>query len=974
MSESSNSGGDRPRTVRVTYVSPDGQRRTVDMSEQEYRELVRQQRSSSPLESLFGGRSSLFDEFFGGDFMGSDRSDRRSENRDDRAGQAIPVRSGRRRGAAAAAGGAERLSEHGLELLQEAARTAQEWGRREVDTEHLLHALAGGDVVRTVLNQFNVSADELRQQLEREARQGEGSGAPAAANDTEIGVSPRVKDALRRAFAASRELGHSYVGPEHLLIGLAEEDEGSAGAALRRYGLTPQALRQQIVKVVGRGAEEGRVESPSNTPNLDKYSRDLTALAREGKLDPVIGRAREIETTIEVLARRKKNNPVLIGEPGVGKTAIVEGLAQRIVAGEVPEALRDKRLVELSVNAMVAGSKYRGEFEERVQQLLAEVRAREDELVLFIDEVHTIVGAGSTGGEGGLDVANVFKPALARGELNLIGATTLNEYQKHIEKDAALERRFQPVLVPEPSVEQSIMILRGLRDTLEAHHKVTITEEAIIAAAELSDRYVTGRFLPDKAIDLVDQAAARVKMSATARPPDVQELESEIRQLKREQDYAASRKRFDRAKEIQADHEARSKSLDEATERWRRERGSGTAEVRVEHIAQIISKQTGIPVTELTTEERERLTKLEARIHQRLVGQDEAVKAVADAVRLARAGLREGKRPVATFMFLGPTGVGKTELAKALAEVVYGGEDAMVRLDMSEYMERHTVARLVGAPPGYVGYDEGGQLTERVRRRPYSVVLLDEIEKAHPDVHNVLLQVFDDGRLTDGKGRVVDFTNTILIATSNLGSDIIQRHLREREDGSSAAEQAALKGEVMEVLRRHFRPEFINRIDEIIVFQALDRPQIRDIVRLQLERVKRTAHGQGVTLEIDDTLLEHLAVAGFKPEFGARELRRLIRSELETQLARAMLAGEVKEGDTVRVSWDAAAGRVALEPRPRPPAANGAARPAEGQTHPTAAAAPATGGAAQPGEAATAPAEAADQGGGARATRRKPAA
>jgi len=916
MSEADNIQGNNQQTIRVTFVSPDGKRRTVDMSAQEYRELLRQQRFSSPLESLFGARGSLFDAL-GDDMLGewlgadADRGADRIES-----GTPIPIRRGRRRGGAAG-DLTERLSERATEILQDAARTAQDWGRREVDTEHLLYALAGGDVVRTILEQFKISADELRTQLEREARHGETGGATPG-REAEIGVSPRVKDALGRAFAASRELGHSYVGPEHLLIGLAEEDEGVAGTLLRRLGLTPQALRQQIIKVIGRGAEEGRVERPTNTPNLDKYARDLTALAREGKLDPVIGRAREIETTIEVLARRKKNNPVLIGEPGVGKTAIVEGLAQRIIAGEVPEALRDKRLVELSINSMVAGSKYRGEFEERVQQVLQEVRSQQDELVLFIDEIHTIVGAGQGGGEGGLDIANVFKPVLARGELNLIGATTLNEYQKHIEKDAALERRFQPVLVNEPSVEQAIMILHGLRDTLEAHHKVTVTEEAITAAAELSDRYITGRFLPDKAIDLIDQAAARVKISATARPVEVQELEAEVRQLKREGDYATSRKQFDRAKELQGRHDARNKDLEQATERWRRERGSGTAEVRVEHVAQVVSKLTGIPVTELTTEERQRLTKLEERLHERVIGQEEAVRAVSDAVRLARAGLREGRRPVATFLFLGPTGVGKTELAKALAETVCGDEDAMIRLDMSEYMERHAVARLIGAPPGYVGYEEGGQLTERVRRRPYSVVLLDEIEKAHPDVYNALLQVFDDGRLTDGKGRVVDFTNTIIIATSNLGSDIIQRQLREQHGAGGAAGEAALKRQVMEVLRGHFRPEFLNRIDEIIVFHALGREQIRSIVSLQLDRVNRTARGQNITLETDDSLLDHLATAGFRPEFGARELRRLIRSELETRLASAMLAGEVHEGDTVLARWDPGTGRVVLEPRPKP--------------------------------------------------------
>jgi ATP-dependent Clp protease ATP-binding subunit ClpC len=908
----------RPATARVR-ASVNGRVQNMELCDQHYSEMARRSgRSASPLESLFGRRS-LLDEFFGESGFGSlfgdsplrggtlgSMGDGDDAVVDATFGEGAPRRGSRRGGGRTIA---DRLSEQGNKLLQDAAQKAGEFGRSEVDTEHLLLALTSSDVVKTILEQFKVDVDDLRRQIEKEAKRGD------AKTEGEIGVSPRLKDALNRAFIASNELGHSYVGPEHLLIGLAEEGEGLAAAMLRKLGLTPQALRQQVTKVVGKGAEEGRVETPSNTPDLDQFSRDLTKLAREGKLDPVIGRAREIETTIEVLARRKKNNPVLIGEPGVGKTAIVEGLAQRIVAGEVPEALRDKRLVELNINSMVAGSKYRGEFEERVQKILKEITEEKDSLILFIDEIHTIVGAGQGGGEGGLDIANTFKPALARGELNLIGATTLNEYQKYIEKDAALERRFQPVYVEEPTIAQVIMILRGLRDTLEAHHKVTITDEAIIAAAELSDRYITGRFMPDKAIDLIDQAAARVKISATARPVEVQELEAEVAQIKREQDYAAARKQFDRAAELKKELEQKQKELDELLEIWKRDQASATAEVRADHVAQIVSKITGVPVTELTTEEKDKLLKLEEKLHERVIGQEEAIRAVADAVRLARAGLREGSGPTATFLFLGPTGVGKTELAKTLAEVIFGDQDAMIRIDMSEYGERHSVARLVGAPPGYVGYDEGGQLTEKVRRRPYSVVLLDEIEKAHPDVYNILLQVFDDGRLTDGKGRVVDFTNTIIIATSNLGSDIIQRNLKKR--GSSEFDEAKQKSELMEVLRGHFRPEFINRIDEIIVFHSLNQSEIRQIVELQLNRVKRTALTQGVELELDVSVVDHFGAVGFRPEFGARELRRLIRSELETELARELLSGRIEDGDKVRVAWSADEQKVVFEKIPR---------------------------------------------------------
>ena len=903
----------QPATVRVE-ANLNGRNSTMLLCDDHYRQLVRQQkRTVSPLEALFGSRSGLFEDFLGSDFfrIGEDATPVAADTDDvvDASfGEPATAGSGapRRRGS----GLASRISEQSEALLQEAAKHAAEFGRSEVDTEHLLLALADSDVVKTILGQFKIKVDDLKRQIESEAKRGD------KPFEGEIGVSPRVKDALSRAFVASNELGHSYVGPEHFLIGLAEEGEGLAANLLRRYGLTPQALRQQVSKVVGKGAEDGRAETPTNTPELDKYSRDLTKMARDGKLDPVIGRAQEIETTIEVLARRKKNNPVLIGEPGVGKTAIVEGLAQRMVAGEVPETLRDKRLVELNINAMVAGAKYRGEFEERVQKVLKEVTEHQGELILFIDEVHTIVGAGQGGGEGGLDVANVFKPMMARGELNLIGATTLNEYQKYIEKDAALERRFQPVTVPEPTVAQAIMILRGLRDTFEAHHKVSISEDAIIAAAELSDRYITARFLPDKAIDLLDQAAARVKLSATARPVAVQELESELHQLRREQDYVAARKQYDQAAELGKRIEAKEAELKKLVENWERERASGSAEVKAEHVAQVVSRLTGIPVNELTVEEREKLLHLEQRLHERLVGQAEAVRAVADAVRLSRAGLREGSKPVATFLFLGPTGVGKTELAKALAESIYGDEHALLRIDMSEYGERHTVARLVGAPPGYVGYDEGGQLTEKVRRKPYSVLLLDEIEKAHPDVYNILLQVFDDGRLTDGKGRVVDFTNTIIIATSNLGSDIIQRRLKARE--AAGEEYEKTKAEVMDVLRGHFRPEFLNRIDEIIVFHALGKEEIRHIVGLQLDRVARSAASQGVTLTFDQTLIDHFAEEGYKPEFGARELKRLIRSELETALAREMLGGGIGKGDHASARWDDKAERVVFE-RKEPP-------------------------------------------------------
>lgn len=870
----------RPATHSVR-VSRNGQEITMELCDVHYRQLMRYQ--PSPLESLFSGFNDPFAEDFPGfaSQLGSPLPrDREATNIE------------------------EYISEHTKEIIQRAAETAVAFGRREVDTEHLLYALSESGIVQEILKQFTLKSDDIKSYIEANAPRDE--HAPKEGETMEVTVSPRVKQALENAFRNSRELGHSYVGPEHLLLGLLQEDEGLAGDLLRRYGLTAESLRQKIVKVVGKGAEEGRVEGQSATPQLDKYSRDLSELARQGKLDPVIGRAKEIETTIEILARRTKNNPVLIGEPGVGKTAIVEGLAQRIYHGNVPQVLQEKRVVELSLTAMIAGSKYRGEFEERIKNVLDEITAHKDELIIFIDELHTVVGAGQGGGEGGIDVANVMKPALARGELHLVGATTLNEYQKYIEKDAALERRFQPVAVPEPTVEQTIEILRGLRDKYEAHHKVKITDDAIVAAAELSDRYIANRFLPDKAIDLIDQAASRVRIGADTYTGDMQDLDTKIGRTRRERDYAVNHKNMDEATKLEKDLKNYDEERDKLENKWHQKRGVTSQEVLVEHVAQVVSSITGIPVSELTEEEKDKLLKMEERLHERVIGQDEAVGAVADAVRLSRAGLAERNRPIATFMFLGPTGVGKTELTKALAWVVFGDEDAMIRIDMSEYMERHSVARLIGAPPGYVGYEEGGQLTERVRRRPYSVILLDEIEKAHPDVHNLLLQVFDDGRLTDGKGRVVDFTNTVIIATSNIGASLIHENLTLQKDERKT--YGELREELMKMLRDFFRPEFLNRLDEIIVFEALGPEQIKQIVELQLERVKRTAHGQGIEVNFERPVVDHLAEVGYQPEFGARELRRQIKNEIENKLAKEILRGTVSEGSNITFNYDAKAG------------------------------------------------------------------
>ncbi len=774
-------------------------------------------------------------------------------------------------------------------LLQRAAGRAMEWGSTDLNTEHLLYAALGDEVVRRVLERADADPGSISAQLEEEAG-GEGR------TETAPSLAPDAKRALLAAYEESRALGASYIGPEHVLLALAADEEGEAGRLLSRFGLSHTRLRGTVVR--GVDAEGEARQEASSTPTLDEYSRDLTQAAREGKLDPVIGRGDEVETTIEILSRRTKNNPVLIGDPGVGKTAIVEGIAQRIANDEVPETLSGKRVLALDLADMVAGTKYRGEFEERLKKVVDEIQEHAEGQIVFIDELHTVVGAGAA--EGSMDASNMLKPALARGELHVIGATTIDEYRKNIEKDAALERRFQPVLVGEPSVEETIQVLFGLRDRYEAHHRVRISDEAVIAAAELSDRYVSDRFLPDKAIDLMDQAAARVRLRARTKPQDAKETEDEIKRLQREKDQAIANEDFARAQELKGRAEELRAGL-----REEREGRRAVSEVKAEDIAEVVSRATGIPVSQLTEEERERLLRLEGQLHERVVGQEEAVEAVAEAVRRARAGLSDPNRPIGSFLFLGPTGVGKTELARTLAEALFGDEAAIVRIDMSEFQERHTVSRLVGSPPGYVGYEEAGQLTESVRRRPYSVLLLDEIEKAHPDVFNILLQILDDGRLTDAKGRTVDFKNTVIIMTSNLGSERIQAHARKDESFEE------LKADMEQILKHSLRPEFINRIDETIVFQALTKGQISDIARLLLGHTTRRMRAQDLDIEFTEEAIDLLSEEGFDPEFGARPLRRTLQRRVDNELSRMVLDGSLEPGDKVVV--DVEEGRLSFE-------------------------------------------------------------
>jgi ATP-dependent Clp protease ATP-binding subunit ClpC len=857
--------GIRPAVVTVRRVVPGEGQRVEHLCEIHAAE-------AGAGRSSFGGRSplgggSLFDDFFGRFFDEEPRGFSR--------GMASP-------GQAEQVDITQFFSDSTTNLLQRAAQQALEWGSLDLTSEHLLYAALEDRVVRRVLEEVGADPQAIRAQLEEEAQKG-------GRTDVSPSLAPDAKRALLAAYEESRDLGSSYIGPEHVLLALAADDESDGGRLLSRFGLSHTKLRGAVVRGVDTGGEAR--EPASATPTLDEYSRDLTQMAREGQLDPVIGRAEEVESTIEILSRRTKNNPVLIGDPGVGKTAIVEGIAQRVVNDEVPETLSGKRVVQLDLSGIVAGTQYRGQFEERLKKVIDEVRENSDDLILFIDELHTVVGAGAA--EGAMDASNMLKPALSRGELHVVGATTIDEYRKNIEKDAALERRFQPVLVKEPSVDDTIDILRGLKDRYEAHHRVKITDEAIVAAAELSDRYVTGRFLPDKAIDLMDQAAARVRLRSKTKPQDTKALEDELRRVQREKDEAVANEDFEKAPELRDQLAALRSELEEAQQGRR-----PVAEVRAEDIAEVVSRATGIPVSQLTEEERERLMRLEEQLHDRVVGQDEAVEAVAEAVRRARAGLSDPNRPIGSFLFLGPTGVGKTELARTLAEALFGDEASMVRIDMSEFQERHTVSRLVGAPPGYVGYEEAGQLTEAVRRRPYSVLLLDEIEKAHADVFNILLQILDDGRLTDAQGRTVDFKNTVIIMTSNMGAERIQAHTRREETFEE------LKEDMLQVVRHHLRPEFVNRIDEIIVFRALSREQIVDIARLLLERTTRRLRAQDIEVEFTDEAVELIAEEGFDPEFGARPLRRTIQRRVDNELSRMVLSGSLEPGDKVLVGGE----------------------------------------------------------------------
>lgn len=803
----------------------------------------------------------------------------------------------------------ERFTDRARRVVVLAQEEARMLNHNYIGTEHILLGLIheGEGVAAKALESLGISLEGVRQQVEEII--GQGQQAPSG----HIPFTPRAKKVLELSLREALQLGHNYIGTEHILLGLIREGEGVAAQVLVKLGADLNRVRQQVIQLLSgyqgkepaaAGATTGTGEgAPSTSLVLDQFGRNLTQSAREGKLDPVIGREKEIERVMQVLSRRTKNNPVLIGEPGVGKTTVVEGLAQRIVKGEVPETLKDKQLYTLDLGALVAGSRYRGDFEERLKKVLKEIRTRGD-IILFIDEIHTLVGAGAA--EGAIDAASILKPMLARGELQTIGATTLDEYRKHLEKDAALERRFQPIQVGEPSVAHTIEMLKGLRDRYEAHHRVTITDAALVAAANLADRYISDRFLPDKAIDLIDEAGARMRIRRMTAPPDLREFDEKIAQVRRDKESAIDAQDFERAAQLRDKEKTLLGQKAEREKQWKAGDLDVVSEVDDEQIAEVLANWTGIPVYKLTEEETSRLLRMEDEIHKRIVGQADAVRAVSKAIRRTRAGLKDPKRPSGSFIFAGPSGIGKTELSRALAEFLFGSEDALIQLDMSEFHDRYTVSRLVGAPPGYVGYDEGGQLTEKVRRRPFSVVLFDEIEKAHPDVFNTLLQILEDGRLTDGQGRIVDFKNTVIILTTNLGTRDVAKAVslgfQKSEDSESNYER--MKQKVNDELKQHFRPEFLNRIDDTIVFHQLSEPEILSIVDIMIQRITEQLRNKDMGLELTDTAKKFLAKKGYDPVLGARPLRRTIQRELEDSLSERILFQELKAGQNVLVDCE----------------------------------------------------------------------
>lgn len=798
------------------------------------------------------------------------------------------------------------FTEKANKALNLAIESAEEMRHNYVGTEHILYGLVkeGSGVAATALNECGVTEDALREKLESI------NGTMSLVELTPDDFTPRTKRVLRAAVIISSKTGYTYVGTEHLLLAILSESDSYAVAFLEELGVSVERLAQAVSKGMQGGADDGfggfeNESAPNGSQKggsaLDKFGRDLTQAAKNGEIDPVIGREKEIQRVIQILSRRTKNNPVLIGEPGVGKTAVAEGLALEIAKGNVPEILKDKRVVSLDLTGMVAGAKYRGDFEERIKAAIDEVKKSKN-TILFIDELHTIVGAGAA--EGSADAANILKPSLARGDFQVIGATTLNEYRKYIEKDAALERRFQPVKVGEPTPEQAVQILKGLRDSYEAHHKVKITDEAINAAVTLSSRYIADRYLPDKAIDLIDEGASKVRLASLTSPDNVKELEDEIADYEKEKASAINEQDFERAARLRDEQKELQTKLDDAKKKWQDQQKGNSGEVTAEDIAKIVSEWTGIPVVQLTKEESERLLNMENVLHERVIGQSEAVTAIAKAIRRGRVGLKDPKRPVGSFIFLGPTGVGKTELCKALAEAMFGDENAMLRLDMSEYMEKHTVSKLIGSPPGYVGFEEGGQLTEKVRRKPYSVVLFDEIEKAHPDVFNMLLQILEDGRLTDSQGRTVDFKNTVIIMTSNVGARLITEKqsslgFNSENENVEESEKKDIKELVAGELRKVFRPEFLNRVDDIIVFNKLNKDEIKQIAVKMLKTLENRLDKMNIKISFTDNAVSEIADKGFDENYGARPLRRAIQNEIEDPLSEQMLEGKVKDGAVV---------------------------------------------------------------------------